>query len=349
MRYAFHRIVIRLTMDRLSMLVTSQPTASDRYLGCLLGLAIGDALGMPAANRAGEQPITGYEPLLDADGSQRVPAGQFTSHAELALCLVESLISANGFIDPDTAGYRFVQVLHNEHSHFLDATTKAALEHADATGDYQNGQAGDGTIEPGPAARIAPIGLVHALGQINTEMFVREVMRATLITHAAPEAVNAALAMAWAVGLAVQHDVVPEMVASEVLAFIDEDETAAKVRIAAEALVSRRSGARDIEILARIGPGETIAEAVARALYLFCTLANDFSAAVLAAVNSGPQGAAIGAMTGALVGAHAGAKALPVPLVEGLDGRMYILMAAPALFRTAQRRAGLFLPLHQRP
>jgi len=336
-------------MDTLPMTLNPQPTAADRYLGCLLGLAIGDALGMPAGGRNADTPISGYEPLLNADGSERVQAGQFTSHTELALCLVETLVSANGFIDPDTAGYRFVQVLRSEHGHLLDDTSREAIERAEATGDYQHGLVSDGPIEPGPAARVAPVGLVHALGQINTEMFVREVMRATLLTHAAPDAVNGALALAWAISLAAQHEVVPEMVASEVLTFIDEDDTARKLRIAAEALVIRTSPERDEAILARIGPGDSIAEAVARALYLYGIHADNFEAAVLTAANSGQQGAAVGAMTGALVGARIGAQALPVPLIDGLEGRMYILMAGPALFRTAQRRAGLFLPLHQRP
>ncbi len=329
--------------------VKLDPVKLDRAYGALLGLAIGDALGMPASGRATATPITGYEPLLNADGSERVQAGQFTAHTELALCLVETLVSANGFIDPDTAGYRFVQVLRSEHGHLLDDTSREALERADATGEYQAGLAGDGPIDPGVAARVAPIGLVHALGSINTEMFVREVMRATLITHAAPDAVNGALALAWAVSLAVQHEVVPEMVASEVLAFIDEDDTARKLRIASDALVIRTSAARDEATLANIGPGDTLAEAVARALYLFGIHADDFETAVMAAANSGKHGAAVGAMVGALTGARVGAKEIPVPLIEGLEGRMYLLMAGPALFRTAQRRAGLFLPLHQRP
>ncbi|MEX1157989.1 MAG: ADP-ribosylglycohydrolase family protein [Thermomicrobiales bacterium] len=331
------------------MSATPHPTAADRFLGCLLGMAIGDALGMPAIARTAATPITGYEPLLDADGGERVQAGQFTSHTELALCLVETLVSANGFIDPETAGYRFVQVLRSEHGHLLDETSRAAIERAEATGDYQSGLASDGSIEPGPAARIAPIGLVHSLGQVNAEMFVREVLRATLITHAAPDAVNGALALAWAIHLVVQRDVPPEMIASEVLAFIDEDDTARTLRIAAEALVIRASAERDEAILARIGPGNTLAEAVARALYLFGIHADSFERAVLAAANSGRNGAAVGAMAGAMAGARIGAQALPSSLVEGLEGRMYILMAAPALFRTAQRRAGLFLPLHVRP
>jgi ADP-ribosylglycohydrolase len=338
-----------LIVRDVTMTVTAEPAAADRFTGCLLGLAIGDALGMPATTRTANTPIAGYEPGLDETSGVKVEAGEFTSHTELALCLVETLVSANGFLDPDTAGYRFVQVLRSEHGHFLDPTSRAAIERAAETGEFQAGLAGEGTVEPGPAARIAPVALVHALGRVNVELLVREVMRATLLTHAAPEAVNGALAMAWAVTLAIQREVPPLMVASEVLSIIDEDETARALRIVADALVPRGTAPPVEETLARIGPGETIGEAVARAIYLFALHADDFRGAVLAGANSGHNGAAIGAMVGAMTGARLGARALPIPLVDGLEGRMYLLMAAPALFRTAQRRAGLYLQLHQRP
>jgi len=327
------------------------PAASDRFIGCLLGLAIGDALGLPASieRDAGSEPITGYEPLRDADGETRVLAGQFTSHTELALCLVESLVSGNGFVDPQMAGFRFVQVLASDHGHLLDPTTRFALERAARTAEYQAGIATDGVIEPGPAARIAPIGLVHTLGRLNTELFVREVMRATLITHSDPEAVNGALAFAYAVHHVVRREIPPELLIAEILSFIDEDTVARRLRVADVALRNRSSDTDDAAALERIGAGGSIGESVARALYLFVAHAPVFGRGVLAAANSGSQAPAVAAMTGALLGAWVGVKAIPAPLVEGLDGRMYFLMASPALFRTAQRRAGLFLQLHQRP
>jgi ADP-ribosyl-[dinitrogen reductase] hydrolase len=320
------------------------PTPSERFTGCLLGLAIGDALGMAGEGRRAGGPIRGYEPLLDADGNEREPAGQFSSHTELALCLVETLVTANGFIDPDSAGYRFLQVLQSEHGHFLDETTRSALERASETGDFQAG-AGADPVAPGPAARIAPVALVHALGRVNPELLVREVMRATLLTHAQPEAVNGALAMAYALTLVARREVPPELLIAEVLSFIDEDDIARALRVAAAALADAFA---DTDAPARIGGGG-IAPAVATALYLFARHHDDFETAVLAAANVPCSPAAVGAMTGALAGAWRGARALPLDLVEGLEGRMYILMAAPALYRTAQRRAGLFLQLHQRP
>jgi ADP-ribosyl-[dinitrogen reductase] hydrolase len=326
------------------------PSASDRFTGCLLGLAIGDALALPTISGIERRaPITGYEPLRAADGDELVLAGQFTAHTELALCLVESLVTANGFVDPQTAGFRFVQVLSSDHGHLLDPTTRSALQRASETAQYQAGIATDGPVEPGPAARIASIGLVHTLGRLNSELFVREVMRATLITHADPEAVNGALAMAYAVNLVTRRELPPELLIAEILSFIDEDAVARRLRVADAALLARSSVDDDASALERIGSSGSIGESIARALYLFCAHQPDFERGVLAAANSGVEAPAVAAMTGALLGAWAGIKAIPASLVDGLDGRMYFLMASPALFRTAQRRAGLFLQLHQRP
>lgn len=324
------------------------PGESDRFAGALLGMAIGDALAMPGDNGR-DRAIATYESLLDASGEVQAHAGQFTAHTELALCLIEAIVSSNGFVDPDAAGYRFVQVLASENGHFLDPTTRTALERASSTADYQDGLPSDGPVEPGPAARVVPIALTHALGRLNTELLVREVMRATLITHADPLAVNGALALAYALNLVVRREIPPEMIVAEVLAFIDEDAVARALRIVDDALRHGDDGRDDQAVLARIGDTATIEGAVAAALYLFSVHHDDFQRAVLAAANVGPGASAVGAMTGALCGAWIGARAIPIPLVDGLDGRMYILMAAPALYRTAQRRAGLFLQLHQRP
>src|SRR5690606_27996105 len=93
------------------------PAVRDRFIGSLLGMGIGDALGMPTRGLTREEirshfgRVENYQPLLAEDGDMRVPAGQFTDNTELAMCLAESLVTSNGFIDPDTAGYRFQLLL----------------------------------------------------------------------------------------------------------------------------------------------------------------------------------------------------------------------------------------------
>jgi len=67
----------------------------DRYCGCLLGLAVGDALGTTLEFRA---PGT-FEPIDDMVGGGPfcLKAGQWTDDTSMALCLAESLIECKGF------------------------------------------------------------------------------------------------------------------------------------------------------------------------------------------------------------------------------------------------------------
>jgi ADP-ribosyl-[dinitrogen reductase] hydrolase len=332
---------------------TGEPSPTERFIGCLLGQAIGDALGMPSTGmrpatieqRFGQ--IARYLPLIDAEGLVASEAGQVSANTELALCLAESLIAANGFVDPQTAGYRFLQVLDGEHGHFLGNTTRRTLEIARETWEFQNGLGGVGTAGVGPAARVAPVALVHSLGRMNVEVFVREVLRSALITHSAPESINGALGIAWAINLLVRRETPPAMLIPEVLSFIDEDDVARNLRNAERLLLARRAAGDDPSALSRIGTSGWVAEAVPAALYLASAYADDFESGVVAAASAGGASDAIGAMV-ALIGAWTGPGVFPEPLIEGVESRMYILMAAPALYRVAQRRAGLYLQLHPR-
>jgi ADP-ribosyl-[dinitrogen reductase] hydrolase len=69
----------------------------DRYRGVLLGLAVGDALGITLEfKRPGTfTPITG----MVGGGPFNLKAGQWTDDTSMALCLAESLIECRGF-DP---------------------------------------------------------------------------------------------------------------------------------------------------------------------------------------------------------------------------------------------------------
>lgn len=320
-------------------------------LGCLLGLGIGDALGMPVegltrqeiAERHGW--VTDYLPRLGADGDTLLAPGEFTDATEIALCHVESLVSTGGFVDPAGVAARLTRLAQSDSGAFLDRTTRLAVEQMEDSETYQDGVAGDWPAGSGAAAQIAPVALMHALGRFNAEVFTREVMRASFITHSDPESVNGALAMAYAVWLLASGAVPPEVLLQEVASFIDEDEVARRIRLAGMLAPTGGDPERDVANLAQIGTSSYVAEAVAAALYCFAAAPEQFERAVLTAVNAGGDASTIGAMAGALSGVHLGAEAIPERLIEGLEGRMYILMAGPGLYRAALRRSGLFLRL----
>ncbi|QEL16055.1 ADP-ribosylglycohydrolase family protein [Limnoglobus roseus] len=72
-------------------------TPQSRHRGCLLGLAVGDALGTTLEFK----PPGTFTPITDmiGGGPFRLQPGQWTDDTSMALCLAESLIAKNGF-DP---------------------------------------------------------------------------------------------------------------------------------------------------------------------------------------------------------------------------------------------------------
>jgi ADP-ribosyl-[dinitrogen reductase] hydrolase len=326
----------------------------DRFLGCMLGLAIGDAFGMPVEGWAPEEIqsrhgwVDTYLPRLGPDGSQLESAGEITDDTEMMLCHVESLVSTGGLVDPENTGMRFLRLFKSESRRFMGRTTQRSLMQADETGDFQSGYGGEHAAGNGVAMRIAPLGLIHSVGRFNPEVFVREVMRAALITHANPEAINGGVAIAYGVRLQITGEVPPDVLAEEVCSFIDEDEVSRRIRAAGMLARPGLSRESHVENLQRIGTSGYVADSVGAAFYCATVAGNDLRAAIELAVNAGGDTDTVAAMAGALVGAHAGASTFPLDLVEGLAGRAYILVAGPSLYETAMQRAGLYVRLHQR-
>ena len=67
----------------------------DRFRGCLLGLAVGDALGTTVEFSSPGS----FVPIEDmvGGGPFRLAPGQWTDDTSMALCLAESLIACGGF------------------------------------------------------------------------------------------------------------------------------------------------------------------------------------------------------------------------------------------------------------
>jgi len=66
-------------------------------------------------------------------------------------------------------------------------------------------------------------------------------------------------------------------------------------------------------------------------------------------VNAGGATDTVAAISGALVGAYGGDTSIPQDLINDLGSRIYISLAAPWYFRTAQARAGILLTLRPDP
>jgi ADP-ribosyl-[dinitrogen reductase] hydrolase len=303
----------------------TRAVGQDRFLGALFGMAIGDAMGMPVAGRAvgSFEPVAGYRARRFSDGTE-IGAGEFTDESEIALCIVESATVNDGLIDADNIAARMRILARGESKRWMSAATFAALNASEETLDSSVPLADDGPTTPDVAARGIPIGLLHSVGTFKPNQLRADVESVVRITHGSPAAISAATAVAFAVQFAAREGDRFSEIASETARFLG-----------AGALSEALGGGA-----AEDGLTQTITEA-----FRIAVEADSLESAVLTAVNVGEAADSRGAIAGAIRGAADGIAAIPQRLIDALEGRIYISLAAPWFFRSAQRRGGLVINL----
>ena len=148
-------------------LTLSEITTRDRFRGCLLGLAAGDALGTTLEFR---KPGT-FDPIDDlvGGGPFRLKPGQWTDDTSMALCLATSLVERGGF-DPMDQIQRYVRwwregYLSSIEGHCFDigTTVSNALSRFERTGEpYAGSSLTQTTAGNGSLMRLAPVPMYFA-------------------------------------------------------------------------------------------------------------------------------------------------------------------------------------------
>jgi ADP-ribosyl-[dinitrogen reductase] hydrolase len=320
----------------------------ERFLGALLGMAIGDALGMPVSGWSLERirerfgRIDDYHQRIFPDGAE-IKAGEFTDESEVVLCIVESFTANQGALDPDNIGARMAFLAVGESKRWMGDDTRAALARAADTLVYRVPLNEDGPATGDVAARGIAIGLIHAVGTFRAEELRADAEVVTRLTHGSPLAIAATTAVAFAVQLAARGEVLAAEWAKATAEFVSVGEVAERLTEAAELFAAGESSERAVAIL---GNGIEASSVVAAAIYAAMGAAN-FDEAVFTAVNAGGATDARGAIAGAIAGATRGAGGIPQRWIDNLEGRIYVSLAAPWFHRTALRRSGLVIDLRQ--
>lgn len=318
----------------------------DAFLGSLLGLAIGDALGMPFAGMTASEirdrhgHIGTYLAAALADGTE-VAAGEFTDESELALCIVEAATANGGEVDVDLVAPRMVHVATGDSRRWLSPETARALDRVSEHLVYRVPTDEDGPATGDVAARGVPIGLIHSVSRFAPEAMAEDARRVVAITHGSPAAATAALATAVAVRLAARSDGDPAGWPAAIANLLGGGVIAERLGAVNDHLASLPPLA---DIATRFGTGTAAEESVVTAIAV-ASAAGSFEEAVLTAVNAGGATDTVGALTGAIAGARVGSAGIPQRLIDGLGGRIYVSLAAPWLFKAAQRRAGQVIDL----
>ena len=298
---------------------------ADRYRGCLLGLACGDAVGTAVEfkPRGSFPAVTG----MHGGGPFGLQPGQWTDDTSMALCLADSLLACGGFDALDQmrryhAWWR--QGLRSSTGACFDIgrTVAAALARFERDGNPFAGSTDPLSAGNGSLMRLAPVVLRWFPDAAAIDRHAADSSRTT---HAAAEAVEACRLFAHRLRRALHGDA-----REAVLDAADLDLAEPKLR--ALAAGSWKDKPRE----AIRGSGYAV-ESLEAALWCFAHTTS-FEDAVLAAANLGDDADTTAAITGQLAGAHYGASSIPPAWLATLHECAAIEALADALFRTS--RAG---------
>jgi ADP-ribosylglycohydrolase len=185
-------------------------TALDRAYGALLGLAIGDALGMPTqymprsliSERFGL--LAGFAPgPLDNPISSGMPAGRVTDDTDQAVILGEMLVAGRGHVDPNGFARALLaweqrMIASGSHDLLGPSTRKALALVAEGASTETTGRSGSTN---GAAMRVAPVGIAFTAKPLDA--LVDAVFQSAHVTHNTTVAIAGASAVAAAVSAGV--------------------------------------------------------------------------------------------------------------------------------------------------
>ena len=291
----------------------------DRYRGCLLGLACGDAVGTSVEF----SPRGTFAPVTDMTGGGPfgLLAGEWTDDTSMALCLATSLAYCKETNLRDQIS-RYVNWW--QHGYLsctgdcfdIGMTVRAALNRFLTTKEPQAGSTDPHTAGNGSLMRLAPVAMWFAP---DVDAVRHHARLSSITTHAAPEALDCcelyaellARALAGAPRDALMHAPPPAG-------------ASARVREIAEGAHARKTREQVS------GSGYCV-DSLEAALWCFATT-DSFEHAVLTAANLGDDADTTAAIVGQIAGAHYGVDGIPARWRAKLAMRDEIDALARAMF-----------------
>jgi poly(ADP-ribose) glycohydrolase ARH3 len=298
----------------------------DRFLGCLLGLATGDALGAPFEGLPADHIYWTLGPIHELLSQPSTRALRYTDDTQMMIGVTETLVR-HGEIQPHALAERFAANYEPQRGYGQGA--RRILEAIAQGGDWE--QLAEtvfpgGSFGNGAAMRVAPVGLLfcHDLGQV-----AEQARASALPTHRHPLGIEGAQLLALAVALAAQGPPLDKAgFYRELSQHCHAEEFQWQVR-AARKLRRHHS-------LGFLGNSLPAHRSVMTAIACFTRFPDSFELAVGAVIALGDDTDTLAAMAGALVGAHLGISAIPSEwlgrLEAGPKGANYLRTLAEQLY-----------------
>ncbi len=338
----------------------SERTAAyrSRVRGCLLGGALGDALGAPVEFHTLRQIRAAHGPR--GVRSHADPRARVTDDTQMTLWTVEGLLRARsrqavhgGEFDPVPAVHdAYLRWYHTQHApaptgghtgwlagrEWLYAqrapgtTCLTALREADLGRQGRGEAAANASKGCGGVMRSAPFGLLPAHVATDADVF-DWADRAAGLTHGHPTGRLASGATALLVRRLLAGDGLDAALDAVLAALRTRPGHEETTKALVAARTAAADGTPDAETVESFGGGWTAEEALAIAVYaaLVHRTPEEVTDALALAVTHSGDSDSTGAVCGNLLGARHGEAALPPALADGLEGRADLLDLADDL------------------
>ncbi len=324
----------------------------DRFIGTLMGTAVGDALGHPFEGWFRDQieSRVGRVTELIADfPPYHLAGGQYTDDTQLTIAIAESLVRSNGF-DLDDLIARFIDWL-NEPPIGPGYGCLTSIEDLRKGVPWQNAASRSGGN--GTAMRVSPIGLFF---HKNIPRLVETARQSSVITHSHWAATASAIVVARSVAYLVNCETLDvDDFLQEVATAVDQpefDDFANNIRKLKSYLKNDtikalfELGSLGIKPpwpnpALETGRGFIAAYAMSTTLAaLFCFLLSpdDFENSVIEAVMAGGDTDTCGAITGAISGSYNGLSKIPSNWVKNVVNTEKIVLLGNELFEATEKR-----------
>ena len=309
----------------------SENTASlDRAMGCLAGLAVGDALGTTLEFMA---PGT-FKPLTDMTGGGpfHLKVGQWTDDTSMALCLADSLLTCGGMdlrdqADCYTRWWQEGYLSSNGLCFDIGNTVRAALSNFIRTGDPKSGSHNADSAGNGCIMRLAPVPIFFG----DPLEAIYQSGESSRTTHQAPACIDACRYMGG-----ILRGLIDGAAKDEVLApFYHPASSPWDCLVPPISTIA--AGSFKEKQPPAIRGGGYVVQALEAALWAFHHSRN-FEEGALLAVNLGNDADTTGAIYGQIAGAHYGLSGIPAHWLEKLHGREMILDFAGRLHEHGAKR-----------
>jgi ADP-ribosylglycohydrolase len=213
----------------------------------------------------------------------------------------------------------------------MNEQTLRALDGVSEANDYQLPLVDDEIVAGEVAVRGIPVGLMHSMGTADRARLSVDASVVTRITHGSPLAQSAVEAVAVATSQAARQSVPIGEIREAVLAEIGEGEVQAALALTPDG---------------NLDPADKAAEVIASAIGIV-EAATSFEECIQMAAELGGPADSRAAIAGSLYAGYHGTQAIPQPLIDDLESRIYISLAVPWFYRTVARRSGRTIDLRR--